>query len=239
VRLAHATFREVPSALSAAGGGALTGALFDLGLSSRQIDDPARGMSFMQDGPLDLRMDPTRGRAAAERLGQAEVEELGAVLKEYGDVAGARPLARALVAEARRGGLESTRALRLAIDRTLGGAPHPRRYAQVFQALRIWVNEEAEDLESALNWLPEVVSPGGIVVTLAYHSGEDRRIKRALRGPVGSRRVRRLPDIPGVRSPERPWDELTRRVVTPSQAETARNPRARSARLRAFRREQG
>ncbi len=239
VRLAHATFRELPTALGAAGGGALTGALFDLGLSSRQIDDPARGMSFMQDGPLDLRMDPTRGRTAAERLRQAEAEELGAVLLEHGDVAGARPLGRALTAEARRGGLGSTRELREAIDRTLGGAPHPRRYAQVFQALRIWVNDEAEELESALQWLPEAMRPGGVVVTLAYHSGEDRRIKRALRGPETTRRVRRLPEIAGARSPERPWHELTRRVVTPSQAETERNPRARSARLRAFRREQG
>ncbi len=236
VRLVHATFRELPAALTAAGGERLTGALFDLGLSSRQIDDPARGMSFMQDGPLDLRMDPSRGRTCAERLKRVEEGELGAVLKEHGDVAGARRLARALVAGARRGALESTRALRETIDEALGGPPRPRRYAQVFQALRIWVNEEAEDLEAALAWLPGAVRPGGVVVTLAYHSGEDRRIKQALRGPVGSRAARRLPERPGVRPPERLWDEIVRKVVTPSPAETARNPRARSARLRAFRR---
>ena len=239
VRLAHATFREVPAALTAAGGGGLVGALFDLGLSSRQIDDPARGMSFMQDGPLDLRMDPSRGRTGAERLEQTEEEELGAVLRGHGDVAGARSLARALVAEARQGGLRTTRALREAIDRVLGGPAHPRRYAQVFQALRIWINGEAEELEAALKWLPGAMGPGGMVVTLAYHSGEDRRIKQALRGPAGSRFARRLPEIPGVRPPERPWDELTRRVVTPSPAEREQNPRARSARLRAFRRTQG
>lgn len=236
VRLAHATFREVPDALTAAGGGGLVGALFDLGLSSGQIDDSARGMSFMQDGPLDLRMDPSRDRTGAERLRQVEEDELGAVLREHGDVTGARALARALVTEARQGGLETTRALREVIDRVSGGSPHPRRYAQVFQALRIWVNGEAEDLEAALGWLPERMGPGGVVVTLAYHSGEDRRIKRALRGPVGTRFARRLPDIPGARPPERPWEELTRRVVTPSPAEKERNPRARSARLRAFRR---
>ena len=236
VRLAHATFREVPAVLTAAGGEAVVGALFDLGLSSRQIDDPARGMSFVQDGPLDLRMDPSRGRTGAERLEQVEEQELGAVLREHGDVAGARSLARALVAEARRGGLRTTRALREVIDRTLGGPSHPRRYAQVFQALRIWVNDEARDLEAALSWLPEWTVHGGVVVTLAYHSGEDRKIKQALRGPVGSRLARRLPEIPGARPPERPWEELTRRVVTPSAAEKARNPRARSARLRAFRR---
>jgi 16S rRNA (cytosine1402-N4)-methyltransferase len=239
VRLAHAVFREVPDALTASGGGGLVGALFDLGLSSRQIDDPARGMSFMQDGPLDLRMDPSRDRTGAERLEQTGEEELGAVLREHGDVAGARSLARALVAEARQGGLRTTRALREAIDRVLGGPAHPRRYAQVFQALRIWVNGEAEDLEAALKWLPEAMDPGGVVVTLAYHSGEDRKIKQALRGPAGSRFARRLPEIPGARPPERPWEELTRRVVTPSPAERERNPRARSARLRAFRRTQG
>ena len=239
VRLAHATFREVPATLTAAGGGGLVGALFDLGLSSRQIDDPARGMSFMQDGPLDLRMDPSRGRTGAERLEGAGEEELGAVLREHGEVAGARRLARALVAEARQGGLGTTRALREAIDRTLGGPVHPRRYAQVFQALRIWVNGEAEELEAALKWLPEAMDSGGMVVTLAYHSGEDRKIKQALRGPAGSRFARRLPEIPGVRPPERPWEELTRRVVTPSPAERERNPRARSARLRAFRRTRG
>jgi 16S rRNA (cytosine1402-N4)-methyltransferase len=239
VRLAHATFRELPAVLGTAGGEMLIGALFDLGLSSRQIDDPARGMSFMRDGPLDLRMDPSRGRMAAERLGLVEESELGAVLREHGDVAGARRLSRALVAEARRGGMGTTRALREAIDRALGGPPHPRRYAQVFQALRIWVNDEAADLEAALKWLPAAMRPGGVVVSLAYQSGEDRRIKRALRGSTSPRSVHRLPEIPGGRPPERPWEELTRRVVTPSQAETARNPRARSARLRAFRRTRG
>ncbi len=236
VRLAHATFRELPTVRIAAGGEAFVGALLDLGLSSRQIDDPTRGMSFMQDGPLDLRMDPTRGRAAAERLGLVEEEELGAVLREHGDVAGARPLARALVAEARQGGVRTTRALREIIDRAGGGPSHPRRYAQVFQALRIWVNEEAEDLEAALRWLPGVMRPGGVVVTLAYHSGEDRIITRALRGAHPPGPTRRLPEITGERPPEGPWEELARRVVTPSPAEKARNPRSRSARLRAFRR---
>ena len=99
--------------------------------------------------------------------------------------------------------------------------------------------QEGEELEAVLKWLPGAMDPGGAVVTLAYHSGEDRKIKQALRRPTGSRFVRRLPEIPGVRPPERPWDELTRRVVTPSPAERERNPRARSARLRAFRRTQG
>jgi 16S rRNA (cytosine1402-N4)-methyltransferase len=119
------------------------------------------------------------------------------------------------------------------VDRALGGRPHPRRYAQVFQALRIWINREAEDLEAVLRWLPGVMRQGGVVVTLAYHSGEDRRIKQALRGRRET--ARRMP-VPEPGSPSTPWEEITRRVVKPSLGEVARNPRARSARLRAFRR---
>jgi 16S rRNA (cytosine1402-N4)-methyltransferase len=236
VSLAHATFRELPDAHGAMGGEPLAGALFDLGLSSRQIDDPARGMSFMADGPLDLRMDRTRGLAAHERLARVEEAELAAVLQEHGDVPMASRLARAMVAQARDGSLATTRALTALIDRAHGGRAHPRRHAQVFQALRIWVNGEAEDLEAALRWLPGAVRPGGMVVTLAYHSGEDRRIKQALRGTSRVVPSRRRPESPEERPPERPWEELTRKIVSPSQEECARNPRSRSARLRAFRR---
>lgn len=236
VTFAHATFAELPAAHAAAGDEPLSGALFDLGLSSRQIDEPHRGMSFSHDGPLDLRMDPTRDEPASARLARAEDAEIATVLAEYGDVRGAMRLARALVAEARGGSLATTVALRAAIDRALGGRPHPRRYAQVFQALRTWINGEAEQLESALQWLPGAVRAGGVVVTLAYHSGEDRRIKRAVRGPVHTVSRRRPPQFEGARPEEGPWEELTRKVVTPAPGEVARNPRARSARLRAFRR---
>lgn len=236
VSLAHATFREIPAAHLARGGELLAGALLDLGLSSRQIDDPSRGMSFQSEGPLDLRMDPTRGEGAAERLRTVESSELARVLREHGDVPYAGRLAARLVAEARRGALATTRDLVLAVDRGLGGRSHPRRYAQVFQALRIWVNEEAEDLEAVLAWLPQALRPGAVAVTLAYHSGEDRRIKQSLRGPRPDPSLRRHPQVPNQRLPEGPWEILTRKVVTPSTDEVTSNPRARSARLRAFRR---
>jgi 16S rRNA (cytosine1402-N4)-methyltransferase len=236
VILAQATFRELPDALARAGGGQLAGALLDLGMSSRQIDDAGRGMSFQIEGPLDLRMDRTRGVSVAERLRTVEGEELEAVLRELGDVAGAGRIARAIIEAARAGRLETTHDLVRVIDRAGTGPRHPRRYAQVFQALRMWVNDERGELEAVLAWLPGAVRPGGVVVTLAYHSGEDRTIKRALRLPRITRSARRLPDIPGSRPPEGPWDELTPRVVTPSRDEVSRNPRARSARLRAFRR---
>ncbi len=235
VMLAQASFGELPSVHARSGGEPLAGALLDLGLSSMQIDDPARGMSFMHDGPLDLRMNPGEGEPASVRLAQVDEDTLAEVLRTHGDLRGARRLARAIVAEAGRGGLPTTRALHAVVDRALGGRPHPRRYAQVFQALRMWINQEAEHLDALLDWLPEAVRAGGVVVTLAYHSGEDRRIKQAMRGRDVGRPARRLPvtDAPGTDSP---WEPLTRGVVKPSDEETARNPRSRSARLRAFRR---
>jgi 16S rRNA (cytosine1402-N4)-methyltransferase len=236
VTIAHATFREVPGAHARVGGEPLAGALLDLGMSSRQLDDPSRGMSFQAEGPLDLRMDPSRGPTLAERLAGVDAETLAAVLREHGDVRGAARLARALIEAARRGGLPTTRALAEIVDRAPGGPPHPRRRAQVFQALRTWLNDEAGELDAMLGWLPGAMRDGGVVVTLAYHSGEDRRIKRALRGPAVDPRVRRIERWMEERPPEGPWEILTRKVVGPSDEETRRNPRARSARLRAFRR---
>jgi 16S rRNA (cytosine1402-N4)-methyltransferase len=232
--LAQATFRELPEVHRRFGGEPLTGALFDLGLSSQQIDDPERGMSFMREGPLDLRMDRTAGQSAAERLLRADERELARVLRELGDVRTAARLARAMVAAARAGTLSTTHELVAVIERAWGGRVSPRRLAPVFQALRMWINEEAEEIEAMLAWLPLALRPGGVAVTLAYHSGEDRRIKQALRGSRGT--PRRLPLTSEVRPPEGPWQEITRKVVTPSREERTRNPRSRSARLRAFRR---
>jgi 16S rRNA (cytosine1402-N4)-methyltransferase len=234
VVIAHARFEEVPAAHARIGAVPLTGALLDLGLSSRQIDDPGRGMSFTRNEPLDLRMDATRGEPAHRMLERVTDDALETVLREHGDLREARRLARAIVTAARQGELRSTGALTALVDRVLGGRPHPRRYAQVFQALRIWVNDEMRGLEGMLEWLPGAMAPGGVVVTLAYHSGEDRRIKQALRGRE-PRIPRRLPIVAGSSAP-RPWTELHRRVVVPTDAEIAANPRARSARLRAFRR---
>jgi 16S rRNA (cytosine1402-N4)-methyltransferase len=232
VMLAHASFRELPTAHREAGGEPLAGALLDLGLSSRQIDQPERGMSFSAPGPLDLRMDSSRGEPAAVRLTRVEEAELIDVLERHGDVHPARRLARALLAAAHDGRLTTTSDLAEIVRRHLGGSP--RNQARVFQALRIWINEETEDLEAVLAWLPSALAPGAVVVTLAYHSGEDRIIKRAVRGepePPSRRRP-----VPPTSPPEGPWDELTRKVVRPGPGEVAANPRARSARLRAFRR---
>src|SRR5262249_37007167 len=164
VMLTHGTFAELPAGWERLGGEPLAGALFDLGLSSRQLDDPDRGIAFRHDAPLDLRLDPERGEPASRRLTAGPAEAPEGNLREDGEGAGAGRLARAIVAAARRGELPTTRALAALVDRALGGRPHPRRTAQVFQALRIWINDEAADLETALAWLPTAVRPGGVVV---------------------------------------------------------------------------
>ena len=235
VTTAHATFRELPVVHAGLGGEPLAGVLLDLGLSSRQIDDPARGISSRNDGPLDLRMDPGHGVPVSERLRTVELATLTRVLREHGDLPNAGRLARAMVAAAVDGVLDTTLALARLIDKAAGGHAHPRRQAQVFQALRMWVNEEAEDLEAVLGWLPGALRPGAVVVTLAYHSGEDRRSKQALRGRPETAPARRLPPNPNERSPGL-WQDLARGGVVPTETETTANPRARSARLRAFRR---
>lgn len=232
VSFAHATFAELPQAHALAGGELLAGALFDFGLSSRQIDDPTRGISFMQDGPLDLRMDVSRGESLADRLAHASETELAQALRLYGDVRGAGRLARALLADYRAGRLTGTRALSSTVARVVGDS-RPAVLAPVFQALRIWVNDEMQHVDAALEWLPVAMRDGGVVVTLAYHSGEDRRVKRALRGEP-QLDVRRRPQTNEAMTSV--WEELTRRVVVPGEEELSSNPRARSARLRAFRR---
>lgn len=232
--LARAAFHDLPEVHRAQGGELLAGALFDLGLSSRQIDEGDRGMSFMTEAPLDLRMDTTSDRPAWEVLRDTDVATLAGVLREHGDLHDAGRLARTIVAAAQEGTLHTTRDLAQLIDRVSGGHAHPRRQAQVFQALRIWINGEADDLEAALAWLPSAVRAGGVVVTIAYHSGEDRRIKRAVRGERAAVTKRR-PALP-LPEPAPLWEPLHRGVLTPAEQEVARNRRARSARLRAFRR---
>jgi 16S rRNA (cytosine1402-N4)-methyltransferase len=233
VTFCHGTFRDLPRAHAALGGEPLAGALFDFGLSSRQIDDPARGISYRHDGPLDQRMDPSAGAPLAERLAVAEEDEVAGVLRGYGDIGPSRSLARAIVAAARAGQLETTRQLALVAGRVLRDSS-PGALAPVFQALRMWVNDEMADLEGAMAWLPGAMADGAVVVTLAYHSGEDRRVKQALR-PAHRPVSRRLPPSAGEEAAS-PWEELTRRVVVASAEEQDSNPRSRSARLRAFRR---
>ncbi|SDJ90289.1 16S rRNA (cytosine(1402)-N(4))-methyltransferase RsmH [Billgrantia gudaonensis] len=215
--------------------GRLAGVLLDVGVSSPQLDDPERGFSFLRDGPLDMRMDPTRGKSAADFLADADEAELARVFKEYGEERFARRLARAIVA--RRVERPFTRTADLAeVVKTAHPAwekgKHPA--TRVFQALRIHVNGELEQLDAALSAGLETLAPGGHLVVISFHSLEDRRVKRFIREHV--RGDSHLPrDVP-IRDAQ-----LDRRLVAlgkaqrPSPAEVDANPRARSAVMRAAR----
>lgn len=198
--------------------------LADLGVSSMQIDDPARGFTFKYDGPLDLRLDPTSGVTAAERLRELDEEELSALLAENSDEPYADHIARAIAQVFRQGkAVDTTKQLAGIIESALSFLPDGERKETVkkscqrtFQALRIDVNSEFESLFSFLEKLPGVLKPGGRVAVLTFHSGEDRLVKKAFRQHLRE----------GIYSAVA--DEVTR----PSAEECFRNPRARSTKLR-------
>lgn len=222
VDLAHADFRALDDVLAERGIGDIDGgALADLGLSSLQLDGEGRGFSFRRDDPLDMRMDRSRGPTAADLLRDARESELADVIHGYGEDRYARRIARGLIATRRREPLTTTGQLSDAVRRAV-----PRRNRQrihpatrTFQALRIWVNRELDGLDA---WVPAVcrrLRAGARLAVITFHSLEDRIVKRALRG---------LEQKAGVAI-----EVLTRRPVRPAEDEIARNPRARSAKLRA------
>lgn len=217
-------------------GEVLAGALLDLGLSSRQLEGPDRGFSFRRGEPLDMRMG--RGAedvpTAAELLEQSPEEELGRIFRAYGEEPRGRALAREVVRRRERGAFRTSDDLVAALAAVLGRGPSAKEKARVFQALRIAVNDELGSLEAALPVLRDALEPGGVLAVVAYHSLEDRVVKHAFR--EWSRSCVCPPGIPVCTCRGRPLGEtLTRSPVRPSEDEVARNPRARSARLRAWR----
>jgi 16S rRNA (cytosine1402-N4)-methyltransferase len=228
VRLVHAAFDQLGEVMSALGLRSLAGALFDLGLSSLQLVDDTRGFSFRSGGLLDLRFDPGSGPSAADFLASCDLPTLTHALREYGELADAAAVARRLIEARGRHGLATTDDVLAAVRPLWGPHPHPRRLAQLFQALRVAVNDELGRLDRALAEVPERLENGAALTVISYHSLEDRRVKQLFKGPALSRREARL----GARTASR-WEILTPRPVRPTPAEVARNPRARSARLRA------
>lgn len=213
----------------------LEGALLDLGVSSRQLDSERRGFSFRPGAPLDMRMEPSEGGAtAAELLSGADEGALARIFRELGEEPRARSLAREVVRRRSAAPLRTSDDLVAALASALGRAPNRREKARVFQALRIEVNDELEALASALDSLREALLPGGVLAVISYHSLEDRTVKHAFRD--WSRSCVCPPDFPVCRCRGRALGEtLTRRPVRPALAELERNPRAGSARLRAWR----
>jgi 16S rRNA (cytosine1402-N4)-methyltransferase len=208
-RAVHRRFSEVEEAESQ---GPVTGVLFDLGASSMQLDRAERGFGFRADGPLDMRMDPTEGPTAAELVNTLPEGELADLIYRSGEEPRSRRIARAIV---RARPIETTDRLAHVVVGAVGrrpGGPHPAR--RTFQALRIAVNRELEELAASLPRAVDLLAPGGRVVVIAYHSLEDRIAKQTLRS---DERLR----------------VLTKKPVRPSEDEVGRNPRARSAKLRA------
>lgn len=217
----HATFGDIGSIVASRCLGELSGVVADLGVSSHQFDTAARGFSFRFDGPLDMRMDPSQGRPLAELLDEVRLEDLADILYEYGDIRHSIGTAR-IVLQAFREGTTGTAELARHLARRL---PHDRKVhpaTQVFQALRIWVNREIDQLEALLRDAPSLLAPGGVLGVISFHSGEDRLVKQAFTA-LAPRKYGRF---------VRPQ----RKGMVPEGKELQDNPRSRSARLRVIER---
>ena len=233
----HAVYDEIPDVLAEEGIGAVDGILFDLGVSSMQLDVRERGFAYAEDAPLDMRMDDTEGMTAAEVLNTYPVGELARILRSYGEEKFARQIARAIVqareSEPFSGSARLVQLLRDTIPapaRRTGGNPAKR----TFQALRIEVNDELGALRRALPGAIDSIRVGGRVVVMSYHSLEDRLVKRAFAAGTTSAAPPDLPIVPDSQLP--PLRSLTRGAEKASAEEIAQNPRAASVRLRAVER---
>ena len=227
VALRRGDYRELPEfieeACIAAGREPLVdAALLDLGLNNAQIEDPSRGISFCEDGPLDMRMDRSKGETAASLLNRAGPFEIEKILRDYGDENWARKIAQIIVDRRKDAPLQTTDDL---VDCVMAAIPPSKREKRIhpatrtFQAIRIAVNHELDDLESCLTAIARRLAPGGVFAVLSYHSGEDRATKRAFRELSGEG-----------------YEEVSRKPMVPSADEIARNPKSRSAKLRALKR---
>ena len=214
LRLHHAAFADLGDVLDSEGLESVDAVLFDLGVSSPQLDRPERGFSFRHDGPLDMRMDRTRGRTAADLVNRLPERELGNLIYELGGERSSRRVAAAIVAERRREPIGTTGRLAEIVRRAVRGRGRIDAATRTFQALRMAVNDELEQLRHGLDAAASRVRTGGRILAISFHSGEDRIVKNFFRGDP------RL-------------DVLTKKVVRPGAAEARANPRSRSARLRA------
>jgi 16S rRNA (cytosine1402-N4)-methyltransferase len=227
-------FGDMDRLLEARGAGPVDGVALDVGVSSPQIDDAARGFSFRADGPLDMRMEKT-GATAADIVNTASEHDLAQTIAALGEERHARRVARAIVAARRQGPIRRTLELaeivRRVVPRAKDGIDPATR---TFQALRLRVNDELGELERGLAAAERILKPGGRIAVVSFHSLEDRLVKRFLRARSGGEGVsRHAPEISG---PAPSFDLEGRKAIEASAAEIARNPRARSARLRIARR---
>jgi 16S rRNA (cytosine1402-N4)-methyltransferase len=220
--LFHNNFAALPTVLAEAGVGRADAILADVGVASTQIDDPARGFSYRQPGPLDMRMDPTRGQPASALVNRLSERELADALLELGDETDAPRIARLIVERRKSRSITTTEDLTaivcaardFTLQRAAGAKLHPA--ARTFQALRILVNRELANLDRLLAVLPDCLNPGGVAAVISFHSGEDRRVKAAF--------------LEGLRNGV--YAEISREPFIADEAEQRSNPRSRSAKLR-------
>ena len=215
VTLVNRSFEDLPAVLQELQAGAADAVLADLGFCSDQLANPERGLSFQQEGPLDMRLDPSRGEPASSLVQRLHEKELADVFWQFGEERYSRRIARRIVEARGQSRLDTTSQLadlvRRCVPRARGHGIDPA--TRVFQALRIAVNDELGALQRLLSVLPECLKPGGRAALISFHSLEDRLVKRAFRQ-------------------HDTWEEVTRKPVTPSEAEARDNPRSRSAKLR-------
>lgn len=228
VTFVQASYAEMAGLAPAHGFYTVDGILLDLGLSSRQLDDAARGFSFMREGPLDMRFDPTQGKTAADLINNLTAEELADIFWRYGEVRHSRRLARAIVAERP---FTTTTELAKLVERHSRGHKRIHPATQLFQALRIAVNDELHIVETGIAAAISLLKPGGRLVVISFHSLEDRLVKNRFRQL--SQEYEKAPELPAGRRPVTPTVRLiTRKPVQASETEVMENPRSRSARLR-------
>ena len=223
VELVHADFRDLPALLQARGISAIAGGLADLGVSSMQFDAEGRGFSFRRDEPLDMRMDQTQGPTAADLLAEAGEEDLANVIFQYGEERYSRRIARSVVDARRAGRIATTGQLAQIVRRAVPRKGYQRidPATRTFQALRIWVNRELDGLDEFLIASSRLLGAGARLAVITFHSLEDRIVKHVFRALAAGEEALRV---------------LTRKPVIPGEAEVTRNPRARSAKLRAIER---
>jgi 16S rRNA (cytosine1402-N4)-methyltransferase len=230
VTLVRGNFSDLATIAHEHGPREVDGVLFDLGFSSVQLDDPSRGFSYRSDGPIDMRLDAAGAMSAAVLLSRVSERELARIIFEFGEERRAHPIARSIMAAREEEKLETTLDLAAAVLATKPARKN-KTLSRVFQALRIAVNGELDNLSAGLAQAVDVLRPGGRVAVISYHSLEDRMVKRHF---VRCERPCTCPrDLPKCVCGKKPTLKIvTRRVVTPGDAEVAANPRARSAKLR-------
>lgn len=212
----HASYTQAPDVLRQYGVSGVDGALFDLGLSSYQLDNPARGFSLLRDGPLDMRFDLSASLTAANIVNEWGLADLERILTDYGEERNAHAIAMAMMAARREGPIQTTFQLKNIVEKVSRGRGKIHPATQTFQALRIAVNEELGCVEQVTRLLPDILKAGGRAAILTFHSLEDRLVKMRLKELCASGK----------------WQLINKHVIVPSYEEVRQNSRSRSAKLR-------